>query len=451
MYSALWKHTATTPTTHTKRQNDAMGHDVSGETILSTILILFALATLAVIGRFYTRFVLWRDGGVDDWLILTALTWALAMTICEGLQVSYGLGTGAKLLATSLDPNLRKGFWAVIWTYHLAMGFARLSVIMQCLRIFPQASHGWVKWLMWFLAAFNCINMTWAFLSSVMTCVPVQKFWLPDEVDGKCLSRVVLYMTNSALAMVLDFAVAILPIPWIRSLRLPSRQKVLLCGIFILAGFPCVLAAIRVQSLIEVTTSSGSNYTDGILAIFSCSEVYAAIICACLPSLKACWNHLRPKCIRPSHAVCKWLPCSSCEYFSAGSLSTISHRLKLWRQGRRCHTEDRDRPSVNDSRIEQQAGEPHPGQELEVRRPQRAAAKDWAKSTMQTIMEDEGPMEVQWRETGTRVPRLGVLPSMPGYSDPDSIGTATTVGVLPRAAGYSGTTFVNTAGSTERG
>lgn len=65
MYSALWKHTATTPTTHTKRQNDAMGHDVSGETILSTILILFALATLAVIGRFYTRFVLWRDGGVE--------------------------------------------------------------------------------------------------------------------------------------------------------------------------------------------------------------------------------------------------------------------------------------------------------------------------------------------------------------------------------------------------
>ena len=371
------------------------------------------------------------------------------MTIAEGFQVANGLGSKGQLLSTTTDPHLLQALWCAIWTYHLSMGFCRLSVVAQCLRIFPQASHGWVRWMMWFLAASNGVNMIWAFLSTTLTCIPAEKYWHVD-LPGHCFNRTVLYMTNSALAMVLDVAVAILPISWIGSLRLPLRQKVLLSGIFILAGFPCVLAAIRVQALIEVTLSEGTNYTDGILAIFSCAEVYAAIICACLPTLKACWSHLRPSCIRRSHMICHWLPCSSCEYFSPGSISVTRQRLKVWRQGRRHRSNEGS--TIHESRVQEEGGEPHPGQEHEVQAPRQVTVRDLAKSTVQTVTEEEAPAEVQWRETTTAVRRLGVLPSMAGGSDTAASPTATRLGVLPSVAGYSGTTFVSTtAGSTEPG
>ncbi|EME46813.1 hypothetical protein DOTSEDRAFT_125706 [Dothistroma septosporum NZE10] len=419
-----------------------MGHDVSGDTILAVGCVLIGLSTVAVAGRFYARFWLRRDGGNDDWLILAALIWALAMAVSEGMQVRYGLGSKGQVLS-SIDPNFLLAFWATIWPYHLSMGFCRLSVVLQCLRIFPQANHGWVKWFMRALAVANGLNMVWATMSSILTCVPVSKYWHPEQ-EGHCMSWMILYTTNSTLAMALDFAVAILPVPWIRSLLLPIRQKVLLSAIFILAGFPCVIAAIRVQSLIEVTSKSGSDFSYGILAMLSCAEVYAAIICACLPSLKACWNHLRPRCIRHSHAICHWFPCSSCEYFSAGSFNILPQRLDSWLEGRR---RGRHANTVFDTRMPQPQGVADT-QQLEVQMSQQAHVQGPGKVVKSTT--EQNSNQAAATELGTLIQHFGVLPSITGLSD-DTMHETTRMRILPSVTGYTGTTWVESTATTEPG
>lgn len=147
---------------------------------------------------------------------------------------------------------------------------------------------------------FNGINMGWATLSSMFTCVPPSDFWTTNGRNGHCFKKLNLWVANSTLGMILDFAVALLPIPWIRQLRLPMRQKVLLGAVFVLGGLPCLLAVIRLQSLIVVAYAKDPSWDNSTLACFSASEVYIGIVCACLPTLKAFCTRMRPRLIGSS-------------------------------------------------------------------------------------------------------------------------------------------------------
>lgn len=228
-----------------------------------------------------------------------------------------------------------KAFWSSIWLYHVAIGSARLSIILQCIRVFPQATVGKSRLLMGSMLTLNCIVAAWSILSSIFTCSPVRAFWTLG-LHGHCFDRKILWCVNSALAMMMDFAVAWLPVPWIKQLSLPTKQKMLLFGVFVLAGLPCLLAVIRLQSLIEVADTIDPSMDNGTLAIFSANEVYVAIVCACLPTLKALYNRIRPRVIervqrlRHERLYCTCPSCST----SSGSRSKsarIAPRLRrLW-------------------------------------------------------------------------------------------------------------------------
>jgi len=39
-------------------------------------------------------------------------------------------------------------FWAAQWNYYAALGFCKLSILLQYLRIFPQINFRWACYLM---------------------------------------------------------------------------------------------------------------------------------------------------------------------------------------------------------------------------------------------------------------------------------------------------------------
>ncbi|KAK4500976.1 hypothetical protein PRZ48_006782 [Zasmidium cellare] len=218
------------------------------------------------------------------------------MTTGIGLQVRYGLGQRQSALDPTNSENMLKCFWASIWLYHLGIGFTRLSIILQVMRIFPQAAFGWVRWALCYgLLALNALTMAWATLSSVFMCDPISAFWTTDIAGSKCWARSVVWLINSTLGICLDFACAVLPLPWIKGLQLRLKQKILVMGIFVLAGLPCLLAVIRLHSLIIVADSLDPAYDNGTLATFSATEIHVAIVCACLPTLKAFLARLMPR------------------------------------------------------------------------------------------------------------------------------------------------------------
>ncbi|CAK3997207.1 Hypothetical predicted protein [Lecanosticta acicola] len=364
---------------------EPMAARASGTTVLVICCVLMGITVLVVTCRMYTRFGVAGKATIDDWTSIAALLFAGGLTAAMISQVYNGLGSRGSNLSTNANPQLLQGFHHSIWTYHLAMGFTRLSVILQCKRIFPQAGFGFAKWLVRSLMAIDIVNMLWSFFSSMFICFPVRKFWHP-EVEGHCFPRIVIWLVNSTTAMVLDIAVATLALPWLRYLRLRMRHKILLYGVFVLAGFPCILAIIRLQSLIEVATSSGTPYTDNILALFSANEVYVAIICACLPDLKAFYTQTRPRCV--NSWVFRNVSTFSCSGNSNGTRLKVSGMMECakkivlgWNSGK--SSTSRWRPSHQP--VDLADRHRHPSEEADaaarvadevVQRPDRAEVSD---------------------------------------------------------------------------
>lgn len=78
----------------------------------------------------------------------------------------------------------------------------------------------------------------WAITLSILlplVCHPVDAFWDLD-VEGQCLNQLAIWYVMAAINLITDFIIFSLPLPVIRGLQLPKRQKVMLMGVFCL-GF----------------------------------------------------------------------------------------------------------------------------------------------------------------------------------------------------------------------
>lgn len=51
-------------------------------------------------------------------------------------------------------------------------------------------------------------------------------------MTGSCINRPAVYLANGVLNVVTDFVILLLPVPMIRGLQMPFRQKLLLAAMF---------------------------------------------------------------------------------------------------------------------------------------------------------------------------------------------------------------------------
>lgn len=85
------------------------------------------------------------------------------------------------------------------------------------------------------LIGFIVVYGTWTVVSAWANCVPLAKFWDPS-VPGFCLNKEALWFSNSAVHILTDLLILILPMPVLKSLQLPRKQKLALMAVFALGG-----------------------------------------------------------------------------------------------------------------------------------------------------------------------------------------------------------------------
>lgn len=116
--------------------------------------------------------------------------------------------------------------------YNVATCILKISILLQVRRIFQNP-------LMQKITFFGLMFETaWAVTLSVLlplVCTPVDAFW-DTSVQGKCLNQLAIWYVMAAINLVTDFVVFSLPLPVVKSLQLPKRQKIMLMGVFCL-GF----------------------------------------------------------------------------------------------------------------------------------------------------------------------------------------------------------------------
>lgn len=76
--------------------------------------------------------------------------------------------------------------------------------------------------------------LAWTVTLSVLlplVCYPVEKFWEP-ALPGSCVDQLAVWYVMAGVNIVTDFAIFIIPLPVIKSLQLPTKQKMLLVVVF---------------------------------------------------------------------------------------------------------------------------------------------------------------------------------------------------------------------------
>ncbi|KAL8859341.1 MAG: hypothetical protein Q9178_004279 [Gyalolechia marmorata] len=133
--------------------------------------------------------------------------------------------------------------------------------------------------------------------------MPIRKYWYRKEA-GHCADGDEIMLVPGSIDVVLNFIIVSLaslnfeccdsgilandlikPIPLLWKLRTTTLQKSVLTGVFICAGFVCIISIIRlvVLSRIENVDVTWNFVNSG---IWSAAEPCMGVICACIPSLR---------------------------------------------------------------------------------------------------------------------------------------------------------------------
>lgn len=112
---------------------------------------------------------------------------------------------------------------------HIAVKF---SILLQYKRIFTEriAQRIFLGLLVWLtLYGLFCL------LSSLITCVPIAKYW-DDTIPGGCINRSNLHYALAGFNIANDIALLVVPLPFLRKLQIARRAKYVLIGVFACAG-----------------------------------------------------------------------------------------------------------------------------------------------------------------------------------------------------------------------
>lgn len=206
--------------------------------------------------------------------------------------------------------------------YKFTINLTKTSICLLYLRIFPS-----VKFRRTVYAVMTSVLLyaVASIVATIVQCSPLERIW-NASVQGTCINFTAFWYANATANIVGDFAILGLPMPVVRSLHLPQRQRLGLMVVFALGGLYVPLpsptmclfsqsSSVCVTSILRMTTLDNSSrardQTYGTLTstVWTAIEANTGIICACLPMLKSPLATLFPR----------LFPRGSNEQYSAGS------------------------------------------------------------------------------------------------------------------------------------
>ena len=234
--------------------------------VITFLLVQAVLSTVAVVLRFVARRMKGTKLWWDDWLVIPALLffWAYAgtgvggitddfLTICIVLltftvAVSSLAKPPKKLTAEEYKklvqvrvsvalPGyiliLRQVSFALVVFMNLTITTARLSVVLLYYRIFSISKRFKAAlWVMGITTVLWCIILDGVI---IFQCRPVSALFDPRK-GRLCLNSQLIFLISEVFNCLLDIILVVMPIPLIRKLYLPLKDKIAISVLFLLGG-----------------------------------------------------------------------------------------------------------------------------------------------------------------------------------------------------------------------
>ncbi|KAI0435745.1 hypothetical protein F4803DRAFT_544504 [Xylaria telfairii] len=285
-YIQFFKGPSTTPPPGVVPQLDNPPNERTTAIALAAISII--LATLAVAMRTYSRFFVTRSFGIPDWSIL------LGFSVFIGFWTSYvfcvQVAPGVHMWDLRLK-DLEQFFYYVFLAaalYGPTIFLIKLSILWQYVQVFmPNRQPSGLYWTTISLIAANLTVYVVLLGLYIGSCQPVRKRWDPLVTGGHCLDSLVFNVIASAVNIVSDTAILLLPQAVIWRLNMPPRQKLAVSLIFFVAILAIASAGVRLYYAVKTMGSNDITWFTFQTGIWSQIEIDLGIIVACMPAAPA--------------------------------------------------------------------------------------------------------------------------------------------------------------------
>ncbi|KAJ4416152.1 hypothetical protein N0V82_006912 [Gnomoniopsis sp. IMI 355080] len=172
----------------------------------------------------------------------------------------------------------------VCWT--LGTGAVKLSVLILYTRIFRTAEFRW--WASVIMGAVGAFTIAF-FVVFLTNCTPVSQEWNPVPW-GHCRDQSPSEFGSVSCSLAIDFAIIVLPFPWLWKLQMPMRNKITV-SITLSIGFTTIGVMFwRIPVTIQSANDGDFTYHLLTIALITMLELWLGIIVACIPTLAPLLN-----------------------------------------------------------------------------------------------------------------------------------------------------------------
>ncbi|KAK2761722.1 hypothetical protein FQN54_001550 [Arachnomyces sp. PD_36] len=269
-------------------ENPDLENEYRGHQTIAIVVSFTALALLTVILRCYTRFFLLKGHGLDDiFIVIAMLYWHEHMSIS-----AYGSGRHVQFVTLEMNTMSLKYLFASIHCYNVGLTTTKLAILILYRRIFVVKGMQITSIVLMVIVVLYGLS---TIISGIWYCIPIEAFWDTTIKGAKCVNQFTLYFANAGINIATDCAILILPVPFIKKLQIPKRQKVTLVVILSLGAFTCLTSIFRLTALHTLLKSKDPTWDQPATAYWSAIELNMGIICACLATLRPLVSRIAPR------------------------------------------------------------------------------------------------------------------------------------------------------------
>ncbi|KAK0113951.1 hypothetical protein ONS95_014196 [Cadophora gregata] len=257
--------------------------------------ICLFLVTVMVVVRVYTRVMVQKVMYKEDWACIVSWCFCVLYITDNFLFNVFGGGYHQWDVSPQDAIDFQKVSYGGLLVYGPTAFFIKVTILLFFARLYEAAFKTTlgIKILILLMLGFY-VPMGFA---KVFICSPIAAYWdAAGYPDATCLDVKTLYLADTTVSVITDFAVLTTPVPLIWGMNLPKVKKLRVIASLAAGGIACVATVARLVLLAMIIDSHDVTLNTVALNLLAIAEVSIGLICACLPSLVVFCKHISKTC-----------------------------------------------------------------------------------------------------------------------------------------------------------
>lgn len=262
---------------------------------LACNITCLTVATICVAIRMYTRLVITRSHGWEDYTCVIAWLGLIAYATLMLVPI-FNHNAGVHQWDIQII-NLIK--WTKIANgieiaYIPIIFITKLSILLLFLRIFVPGNRNRTYWIIQGVILFNFLFYLANLPVEIWPCVPRSKLWTPTE-PGHCINNEEVFVAGGTINVVSDFTILLLPIVEVWRLQMATQRKIGVSAVFATGLFGCISSIMHLVTSVASAKSPDKTYYLFPVAMWTIAEIASGIVCGCLITIPHFFRHFAPK------------------------------------------------------------------------------------------------------------------------------------------------------------